>query len=178
LLLDCDILVLRNLYYEVLHNNLQEDYHVKRRVARSKIGEALISLRGLMGESQESMARLLGVSLRTVATWETSSKPRGIMLVRLARLAGFHGSAELHGIFLDGLSSEQRRLRESVFKEMERADEISKAVRELHVFISHCHADEDVPARRRKEAETVLKSIEILKQKIAESQEWAWRNSR
>jgi hypothetical protein len=124
------------------------------------------------------MATLLGVSVRSIATWELTTPPRGIMLARLARIAGLYGYMDLRTVFLEGLDAEARRLREPILKEMERADAISKDLEQLHVFVSHVHDDQDVPARRRKEAEAILKSVEALKQKIAASQEWSWRNQR
>src|SRR5947209_1616164 len=54
---------------------------------RSAISAAVIELRQGLGQTQQQFAHALGVSITTIARWETNRPPRGTILADLARIA-------------------------------------------------------------------------------------------
>lgn len=93
---------------------------MKSKKSRPKLSQALIELRLRLGETQESLARRLHVSLQTVALWETKRAPKGIILFRLSKLAEGHQYADLAKIFADAVEQENRLTREDLRREDER----------------------------------------------------------
>lgn len=67
---------------------------------RTDVQQALIDLRLALGFTQEKMAREIGVTLSSLARWETSSAPGFESLSRLASYAAARGYAVLSDRFL------------------------------------------------------------------------------
>ena len=68
------------------------------------VQDALRELRHEMGLSQESFARKLGTTLRTVSRFERETPPRGKRLVELAVLATEADRLDLRLVFLEALT--------------------------------------------------------------------------
>jgi transcriptional regulator with XRE-family HTH domain len=60
---------------------------------KSPVALAVANLRGKLGDSQQDFAQRLGVSITTVAKYETSNPPTGSALVKLADMARASGAS-------------------------------------------------------------------------------------
>jgi transcriptional regulator with XRE-family HTH domain len=124
-----------------------------------------------MGETQESLARKLDVSLQTVALWETRRPPQGLALLQLATIAKDHRHDDLAEWFVKAahLSLDaQARLRIEIqvkaWKDLFRAlEEIRREARSIG----------PLDTGRR-----ILRAAEKLDQSAKEAQKWAMRNRR
>jgi hypothetical protein len=73
---------------------------VEYRKPRDAASEALIALRLAMGKTQAAFAvEVLKTAVTTIARYETSHRPPGDVLLRLADIANEHGLAELQSKF-------------------------------------------------------------------------------
>jgi len=70
------------------------------------LNRAVQELRRVAGESQQSFAQRLGLSMRAIANYEKDRVPNGPALFRLAKLARQIGRADLSQIFSSALSEE------------------------------------------------------------------------
>jgi transcriptional regulator with XRE-family HTH domain len=71
-----------------------------------KLVKAVKRLRKRLGESQQTFAGRLGLSMSTIANYEGGRCPSGMPLVALERAAGVSGDADLQSIFGDAISDE------------------------------------------------------------------------
>jgi hypothetical protein len=62
---------------------------------KTPVSAAIAELRRRLSHSQQGFSNLLGVSLPTVAKWETNTRPGRTELGRLLHLAGEHGWEDL-----------------------------------------------------------------------------------
>lgn len=60
---------------------------------------AVLDLRRRLGVSQQALSNRLGLSLRAIANYEAGRVPTVRVLIRLARLAGDQGHADLSETF-------------------------------------------------------------------------------
>jgi transcriptional regulator with XRE-family HTH domain len=68
---------------------------------RPRLSQKLRQLRKALKHTQASFGALIGVSQVTVAIWENTRPPGGVVLYRLANLAEEHGLDDLMGAFLN-----------------------------------------------------------------------------
>lgn len=68
--------------------------------------EAVRSLRSARGETQEAFGAQFGVTVRTVARWETVRPPRGIVLMQLASIADAAKESKLASAFRTALAGD------------------------------------------------------------------------
>ncbi len=73
---------------------------------RSPIAEAIRSLRATAGESQQEFAQRAGLSVVSVARYETDARPKKAVLARLAEVARDLGRADLQTVFQEAQASE------------------------------------------------------------------------
>jgi hypothetical protein len=117
------------------------------------------------------MAARLNVSLRTIATWETTGRPSGLTLLRLSDLAHEHGRSDLVRIFWEARESvKDRRKREMLEHEQDLWDKLFTRLYRMRLEAGKL-ADTDAVKRI-----TVL--VEEAEQFAKEAQEGAWRNQR
>ena len=83
---------------------------------KSAVAQALIELRHRLGETQQSMAVRLGTTVTSVASWESASKPGGVMLMNFWLLAREQGYKDLTKVL-------QRALQELERAERRKADD-------------------------------------------------------
>jgi transcriptional regulator with XRE-family HTH domain len=74
-------------------------------------------LRTVTGETQQSFAQRLGVSMRAVTNYEKNRAPNDVALFRLAKLARQVGRTDLAQIFSAALSNELQEVVEPMTKE-------------------------------------------------------------
>lgn len=70
-----------------------------------EVAEAIRSLRGQFGESQQAFSNRLGVAVRTVFRWEVQTPPKGDVLLRLFELSQDTGREDLMQIFAKALNT-------------------------------------------------------------------------
>jgi DNA-binding transcriptional regulator YiaG len=142
----------------------------KRTRTRSHLSLALIELRQRLEETQQSLAHRLNVSLHSVALWETKNTPRGLMLLRLSKLAQDYGHADLAEIFADAVGKANRRVRELLNSEEELWDKIFTRLYRIQL-----EADKLADAAARDRIISLAKEAEQLAET---AQEGSWRNQR
>ena len=67
---------------------------------RNESSIALVELRETLKLSQQNFSTALGVTISTIARWETSDPPKGYSLIRLALLAGDRMLPEIRDRFI------------------------------------------------------------------------------
>jgi transcriptional regulator with XRE-family HTH domain len=143
-----------------------------KRKTRPKLSKALIELRRRLGETQESLARRLNVSLQTVALWETKRPPMGIVLLRLSSLAEKYLYMDLAQIFEEAVEDEPRQVRDDLRLEQKRWDRI------LFGLIDIQNEAERLSSIAPAAATRIRLIAEDLAGLALEAQEWSWRNQR
>jgi transcriptional regulator with XRE-family HTH domain len=78
----------------------------KEKYTRHRLSRALITLREQLGETQQKFADRVGLTVTTIARYETQRPPRGQMLARLEQVARSEGHAECANTFLSALEKE------------------------------------------------------------------------
>ena len=143
-----------------------------KRKTRPELSRALIELRQRLGETQESLARRLNVSLQTVALWETRRPPQGIVLLRLSSLAEEYQHRDLAQIFEEAVDNETRQVRDDLRLEQKRWERILSGLVEI----------QDAALELENGAPAVGERILIIAQNLLrvarEAREWSWRNQR
>jgi transcriptional regulator with XRE-family HTH domain len=143
-----------------------------KRKSRPELSKTLIELRKRLGETQESLARRLNVSLQTVALWETKRPPQGIVLLRLSSLAAEHQHADLAQIFEGAVDNETRQVRDDLRLEQSRWERILRGLAEIK-YESELLRSVDPRLRDR-----IQDIADNLIRVALEAREWSWRNQR
>ena len=136
------------------------------------MSQALIELRRRLGETQESLARRLNVSLQTVALWETKRPPQGIVLALLSRLAEQHQHADLAQIFLGAVENEPRLVRDDLRVEQRRWEMILNGLKEIQDEATQLNSVAPAAAMRLRQIAEGVESLAL------EARAWSWRNQR
>ena len=71
-----------------------------------KVMGAVKTFRGVLGVTQQDLSEKLGITVRTVARWETAVPPKGKALGMLLKLARFYKRRGSARIFAESLSAE------------------------------------------------------------------------
>jgi transcriptional regulator with XRE-family HTH domain len=142
-----------------------------KRKSRPELSSALIELRKRLGETQESLARRLNVSLQTVALWETRRPPQGIVLLRLSSLAEEYQHTDLAQIFEAAVDNETRQVRDDLRLERQRWERILRGLAEIREEAERLRDDPRVRDRIQEIAESLV-GIALA------AREWSWRNQR
>ena len=126
------------------------------------MSKALVELRRRLGQTQESLARCLGVSLQTVALWETKRPPGGFALLRLCKLA--KEDPDLLKIFADAVERGNRRT-------VQRMREDEACWNGLYTLLESIRQD---PAA----GERIQQLARAAQESVNEVQDRSWRNQR
>lgn len=143
---------------------------------RGPISKALIELRRRLGETQQTMSDRLGVSLQSIARWETVDQPVNIMLATLHQIATESGHTDLAKTFMDeleALKKEQWRKANDILDEIERWQKIRD-----HLAALGQEADR-LRKEKLKDAELPQRIVDRLyefEKVLAAAQRWSWRN--
>lgn len=98
--------------------------------------EAIKSLRGYLGISQEALARQLGVSWRTVARYEAGGNPDLLVLAKLEKCASEGGSSAHSALFQALIDSQVGGLLINARNARIAADRVKKAIDQLSKIAS------------------------------------------
>ena len=143
-----------------------------KRKSRPELSSTLIELRKRLGETQESLARRLNVSLQTVALWETRRPPQGIVLLRLSSLAEEYQHADLAQIFEAAVDNETRQVRDDLRLERQRWERILRGLVEIQEEAERLRS---VDPRLRDRIQEIAESLVGV---ALAAREWSWRNQR
>ena len=143
-----------------------------KRKSRPELSRTLIELRKRLGETQESLARRLTVSLQTVALWETKRPPRGIVLLLLSGLAEHHQHADLAKIFAEAVANEPRLVRDELRVEQRRWETILSGLMEIQDEATQLNSVAPAAAVRIRQ---IAEGIHML---AMEARSWSWRHQR
>ena len=80
------------------------------RTRSHQTSQALVALRQALGQTQQECAATLGLSVTTIARYETSREPDKKNLLRLAKLAEEHNRADLVQVFRRAISEPRTRV--------------------------------------------------------------------
>jgi transcriptional regulator with XRE-family HTH domain len=140
------------------------------------VQKALIELRRRLGETQQSMSDRLGVSLQSIARWETSDPPVNITLATLHQIAednGHHDLADAFKAALDVLKEAQQRKANDILDEIARwhmiRDHLTSLGQEADRLRNEKLKDVELPQR-------IVDRLTALDQVLAAAQKWSWRN--
>jgi transcriptional regulator with XRE-family HTH domain len=138
---------------------------------KSPIARAIAELRQRLGETQQSMAIRLGVSLQSVARWETESVPHYLTMQRLWMLAREHGHKDLMKVFqarLDNLTGPDLRKLQENSAQLSRWSQIRQAVTDVMQVAEHLNMEGHPMGQRLKGLAENLSSL------TRAAQEWSW----
>jgi transcriptional regulator with XRE-family HTH domain len=141
-----------------------------KRKSRSELSKALIELRKRLGETQESLARRLNVSLQTVALWETKRPPQGIVLLLLFGLAEKHQHADLAKIFNEAVENEPPVVRDGLHVEQRRWETILLGLNEIQSEVAQLDSVAPLSAMRIRQIASHIGTLAL------EARSWSWRN--
>jgi transcriptional regulator with XRE-family HTH domain len=137
------------------------------------VQKALIELRHLLGETQQTMSDRLGVSLQSIARWETSEPPVNIALANLRQIAVENGHAELAQVFMDALETLKETQRRKV-------DDIMDEINRWHKIRNHLTALADeaqlLKMRKHHAGPRIEEHLNSLHELLGAAQKWSWRN--
>ena len=145
---------------------------------RTPVSRALIELRSRMGETQQSLSALLGVSLQSIARWETSAPPVNMALANLHRMATEAGHHDLAKVFMDALEALKGKQRRKL-------DETLDEIARWHEINAHLKAFGEEADRLREEKlkdtelpQRIVDRLYAFEKVLALAQKWAWRANR
>jgi transcriptional regulator with XRE-family HTH domain len=140
---------------------------------RTPVQKALIELRRLLGETQQSMSDRLGVSLQSVARWETTEPPVNITLATLHQIAVENNYVELAQAFRDALETLKEKQRRKV-------DDIMDEINRWHHIREHLTALADeaqiLTTRKHPAGPRIEEHLNALHELLGAAQKWSWRN--
>jgi len=140
---------------------------------KSPIAKAIAELRARLGETQASMAVKLGVSLQSIARWETEAAPHHMHLTRLWLLAREHGYKDLMKVFygrINQLQAPDQRKVEAQRAQYDRWGKIQNTVIDVMQEAQQL-SKEGHPAAPRL-ADLASKLISLTRA----AREWSWGN--
>jgi transcriptional regulator with XRE-family HTH domain len=142
------------------------------------LAEPLRELRARLQETQASLAQRLNVAIQTVALWETKRNPRGVALLGLTKLAEDNGHADLAQIFRAAIAKENRRVREDLEQEAFRWGAILTGMAVIRGLAAELQDDPAIGDMHRLRAQTILATVDSMKDFALNSQAWSWRNQK